>query len=107
MAIRIPRSALRGIGDPKFVRFLVKNDGTSLIMEPNVRMDLKSHRVPLHKGEHWKLEITSTRLCRLLQSKTGWVDGESYRVPGLVYVNQRKAVFDLESAETIPRVIGV
>ena len=100
--IHIFRSTLREIGNPKFIRFLVKEDGQSIIMEAYHKKDFRSHRVPKPTdNKEWKMEVRSLPLCTLLQNKLNWTDGRSYRIPGKVYPQQRLAVFDLSAAEQI------
>ena len=100
--IHIFRSTLRDIDNPKFIRFLVKEDGQSMIMEAYHKKDFRSHRVPKpNDNKEWKMEVRSLPLCTLLQNKLNWTDGRSYRIPGKVYPQQRLAVFDLSAAEQI------
>ena len=99
--IHIFRSTIKEIGNPKFIRFLVKDDGKSMIMEAYHKKDFHSHRVPKDSNGHWEMEIRSLPLCTLLQNRLNWKSGQSYRIPGKTYSQQGLAVFDLTAAEQI------
>lgn len=102
--IHIFRKAIAEIGEPKYIRFLVKDEGPSMIMEAYDKKDFSSHKVKL-KGDESNgsngMEINSYPLCSLLKNRLGWDAGKSYRVPGRTYPNQHLAVFDLTAAEQI------
>ncbi len=100
--LHIFRRTIKDIGNPKYVRFLVKGDGQSMIMEAYHKKDFHSHRVPKEaKNGHWEMEVSSLPLCTLLKNRLQWEDGKSYRVPGKTYPQQCLAVFDLSAAELI------
>ena len=100
--IHIFRSTIKDIGNPKFIRFLVKEDGKSMVMEAYHKKDFHSHRVPKDSvNGHWEMEVRSLPLCTLLKNQLDWEDRRSYRVPGKTYPNQRLAVFNLSAAEQI------
>ena len=100
--IHIFRKAIKEIGNPKFIRFLVKEDGKSMIMEAYIKKDFQSHRVPqIRDNANWKMEVTSIALCSLLKNRLNWEDNKSYRIPGKTYSGQHLAVFDLSAAEKI------
>ena len=100
--IHIFRSTIKDIGNPKFIRFLVKEDGKSMIMEAYYKKDFQSHRVPkVSDNSRWEMEIRSLPLCTLIQNRLNWKTGQSYRIPGKTYPQQRLAVFDLTAAEQI------
>lgn len=100
--IHIFRSTIKEIGNPKFIRFLVKEDGQSMIMEAYHKKDFHSHRVPKeNESGRWEMELRSMILCSLLEHRLNWQSNKSYRIPGKVYPGQRLAVFDLSAAEQI------
>ncbi len=94
--------ALRGIGCPHRICFLMSEDGRNLMVAPYKKKDLKSHSVP---GKVYSgcggMGVNSYKLCRLIANKYSWNLAYSYRVPGTVLVDQRSAVFDLTRAEII------
>lgn len=97
--IHVFRKAIADIGNPKYIRFLVKDEGPSLLMEAYEKRDFHSHRVRGMSGDRTGMEINSFPLCTLLKNRLGWEDGKSYRVPGKTYSAQHVAVFDLTAAE--------
>lgn len=100
--IRVFVKALKGIGSPQRICFMLSSDGQSLLLVPYEKRDLKSHGVPsqVYHGEG-DFRIHSYKLCRLLAGQHHWDLNSSYRVPGWVYLDQRLAVFDLPSAKII------
>ena len=94
--------ALRGIGSPKRICFMMSENGDSLMVAPYEKRDLKSHSVPsaVYAGSGG-MEINSYKLCRLIAGMQGWDLERSYRIPGVVYTNQQAVVFDLRKAEVI------
>lgn len=97
--IRVFVKALKGIGSPQRICFMISSDGQSLLLVPYEKRDLKSHSVPpkVYQGEG-DFKINSYKLCRLLAGQHHWDLNGSYRVPGKVYPDQHLAVFDLTSA---------
>ena len=93
---------LRGIGSPRFIQFLVDQEGASLAVMPAGKKGFKAHRVPhgIYEGLR-KMEVNSYGLCKLIANKYGWDPNCSYRVPGVVSPEQKAAVFDLSKAAMI------
>lgn len=100
--IHIFVDALRGIGSPKYVCFLIANDGNTLILSPYQKKDFHSHRVPqdVYHGKR-SLELASIRLCQILTVEFGWDSSKSYRIPGRLVEDKKVIVFDLRSATKI------
>ena len=102
--IHIFVNALRGIGEPSRICFMISEHGERLLITPHDKRDFKSHGVPQEvytgKGE---MEISSMKLCRIIAELHGWDLSQSCRVPGKVYESQKIAVFDLDKAEAIER----
>lgn len=92
--------ALRGIGSPQFICFLMGDNGTSLVLAPYDKKDFHSHRVPqsVYRGKN-SLELTSIRLCKMLAANFQWNANMSYRVPGTIIERQKIVVFDLTNAQ--------
>lgn len=103
--LHIQSDALRKIGCPSFVRFLMNEDGCSMIMEPYNRKVFASMRVP--KGVYDKsvkrsqMEIKCAPFCRLMAQHLGWDTSCSYRIQGKVYAAQRIVKYDLHTAYAI------
>ncbi len=99
--IHIFRRAIADIGNPKYIRFPVRDEGPSLLMEAYEKQDFQSHRVRGMFGERTGMEISSQPLCTLLKNRLKWDEGKSYRISGKTYPAQPVAVFDLSKAELI------
>ncbi len=94
--------ALRGIGSPKYVCFMISDDGNTLILSPYRKKDFHSHRVPQDVYQRiGSLNLTSIRLCQILTAEFGWDSSKSYRIPGRLDINKKIVVFDLRFASTI------
>lgn len=100
--IHIFVDALRGIGSPKYVCFLITDDGKNLILSPYKKKDFHSHRVPqdVYHGKR-SLELASMRLCQILTAEFGWDSSKSYRIPGRLVEDKKIVVFDLSRAAKI------
>lgn len=100
--IHIFVDALRGIGSPSRICFMVEESGETLLVAPYGKRDFKSHSVPpvVYSGTGG-MEVSSFRLCRMIASLHHWDVSRSYRVPGKVYSEQKVAIFKLSEAEVI------
>lgn len=100
--IRVFRQVIAAIGDPRFVRIMIKEDGLSLILLPYSKKTFQSLRVPKTANyNRWSMEISSKPLCLLLAHHLGWELSNSYRVPGKIYKQQTLVLFDLSMAYPI------
>ena len=104
--IHIFIEALRGIGNPKRICFMLDQNGKSLLMLPHKKKDFISHEVPqkVYSGSD-SMEICSKKLCRILAGQHSWDVSRSYRVPGVIITEKELAVFDLMKAEVIVKSI--
>ena len=100
--IHIFVSALRKIGCPERICFLMDKDGDSLILSPYKKRDFRSHRVPkeIYQGNR-SLEISSMKLCRLIAKIHHWDDSKSYRVQGKTNKELNAILFTLSEAVVI------
>ena len=100
--IRVFRQTITAIGDPRFIRFMIKKDGSSLILLPYNKKTFQSLRVPETANyDRWSMEISSKPLCLLLAHRLGWELSRSYRIPGKVYEQQPLVLFNLSRAYPI------
>lgn len=100
--IRIFKSTIRAMGQPKFIRLLVNQEGTKLIVQRYYKKTFNSFRIPENFADRdSRVEIHSKAFCRLLAGRTKWDREASYRIMGSVYEKQGIAVFDLTRAEMI------
>lgn len=100
--IRIFKKTIRGLGSPKFIRFRVNPEGTSLLLEEWDRITLTSFRIPKNiEDVEGSMDVHSKPFSRLMAYKLGWDAEKSYRIPGRVIQHQKVAVFDLTQAVQI------
>lgn len=83
--------ALRGIGSPKYIGFMLKENGQSLAMLPYDKKDFHSHRVPssVYNGGK-RMDVSSMKLCTMLADMYNWEQERSYRVPGDIIPNYNR-----------------
>jgi hypothetical protein len=105
--IHVFNAALRKIGQPPFVRFMINPDTMQMAMIPANKKDFQSFRVPKglysNRAGNDAMKVHSQKLCRALASKLGWEVSQSYRVPGKVFEEQRVIRFDLCQASMIQK----
>lgn len=103
--LHIQPEALRKIGCPSYVRFLLNEDGQSMVMTPYNRKVFASMRVPkglYEKGDkRSRMEVKCAPFCRLMANHLNWDLNCSYRVLGKVYPNQQIVKYDLQTAVAI------
>ena len=94
--------ALWKIGQPKYICFMIEENGKTLVMAPYPKKDFYSHRVPpgVYNGSK-SMEVCSLRLCRILADLYAWDLDASYRVPGTIIQRKNIAMFYLDEAEVI------
>jgi hypothetical protein len=109
--IRVFVDAIRKIGLPHCIRFMINSETMQLVMIPAERKDFQSFRVP--KGildpstKRQKMSIHSLQFCRMLSQRLGWDENCSYRVPGTAFSKQRIARYDLSKASVIQTAAGL
>ena len=100
--IHVFTNALREIGEPSRICFLIGENGHSLLMTPYRKRDFRSHHVPrdVYNGCD-SMEISSMKLCRIIAYIHKWNLEHSYRVPGRIYQDKQVVIFDLDRADII------
>ena len=100
--IHIFVDALRGLGSPSRICFMIEENGETLLVAPYEKRDFKSHSVPseVYHGTGC-MEVSSMKLCHIIASLHHWDLNRSYRVPGRIREEQKVAIFHLRSAEVI------
>ena len=95
-------SALREIGEPSRICFLMGENGHSLLMVPYGKRDFRSHYVSkdVYAGCD-SLEISSMKLCRIIAFIHQWDLRQSYRAPGRIFSEEQIVLFNLDRAITI------
>lgn len=100
--IRIYIGALRGIGSPNRICFLLDDNLKKIIVAPYDRKDFRSHSVPRKAYSQSRgVEVSSIKLCQIISGAKRWDSNYSYCVPGKVVIPQKIAVFDLDTAFAI------
>lgn len=100
--IRVFLEALRGIGCPRRVCFMISPSGRSLALSPYQKRDFKSHEVPDEVYRSGRpFEISSSRLCSALAELYSWDMTHSYRVRGKLVRVRHLILFDPSKAERI------
>jgi hypothetical protein len=100
--IHVFTNALREIGEPSRICFLIGENGHSLLMVPYRKRDFRSHHVPrdVYNGCD-SMEISSMKLCRIIAFIHKWDIRLSYRVPGKIITDEQVVIFDLDRAAII------
>lgn len=98
--------ALRKIGRPEYIRFLVNENSLQMVMQAHDKKEFISFRVPKalygHQyGTRKRMHIRSKAFCQLLAAKMGWEPTKSYRIPGIIFPSQNLVRYDLALANEI------
>ena len=101
--IRIFKSTIRFMGEPKFIRFRISEDRKSMILEPYHKKTFTSFKIPKNLFDYGgSMQVHSKAFCSLLATQLNWNAECSYRiVGGLLHKPKQMAIFDLTSAEVI------
>lgn len=94
-------NAIRRVGSPPYVRFLINPDNLCMAMESYDKKGPTSFSVPpklFSDSKGTSMRIQSKRFCCLLADKMGWDETKSYRVPGHIFSKQQIVIFDLSQA---------
>ena len=96
--------ALRSIGSPKFICFLLNEKNKTLAVIPYKKKDFRSHRVSpdVYDGTDG-MEVCSMKLCQIISNLYDWDSDHSYRIPGFVLKDHSAAIFNLRQAEVIDK----
>ena len=101
--IRLYKKAVLSIGPPRFIRFRIREDGASLIVEPYDKITLRSFRVPkdfLQINGSGML-VHSKSFCRVVAKQFNWDVMKSYRIDGIILEKKHLVVFDLTNSKQI------
>lgn len=103
---RVFTDAVRHVGCPGYVRFLINPDDLRMAMEAYDKKGLTSFKVPgklFSDTKGTSMRIHSKRFCHLLADKMGWDVTRSYRIPGDIFPRQQVVIFDLSQAVVVKR----
>ena len=103
--IHIFVDALRGLGNPSRICFMIAENGESLLIAPYEKRDFKSIGVPpdVYNGTGC-MEVSSMKLCHIIAGLHHWDLDRSYRAPGKIHAEHNVAIFSLTEAEVIDRL---
>jgi hypothetical protein len=100
--IRIYKSTLHAIGDPKYILLLVNPEDRTIVILRSDRDDQRAFRLPQARfGDYQCVELYSKALIQNLRGMCDdWIDDYSYRIYGDVVKNEGIAQFCI--SESIP-----
>lgn len=105
--IRVFRNALKAVGMPRYVRFLMEPDSERMAMTAYDRKEFTSFRVPQKISESGNknacVRIHSHILCKALFRQFGWDTLRTYRIPGKLYPEQKAVIYNLTEAFSLDR----
>ena len=101
--VLIYHDTLRALQKPEFFRFLINEGEKKLAMEVCGYGDDGFHVVPNFKERDSKnsYEIYSLEMLRMVYAVCGWDAGDTFRVIGQLYPEERIVEFDLKEAQLI------
>ena len=105
--IRVSKKSLKIMGEPPYVRFLVNRDNQKMIMQGYDRISQISFRVRkqmCRKGSRETLFVHSKAFCLMIAHWMDWDEGKSYRIPGVVYPEQKIVLFNVSEATEIKSI---
>ena len=100
--IRVFRNALKTIGTPPYVRFLIEPETARMAMTAYDRKSFTSFKVSaravLYGNKSDCVKIHSHLLCKALFRQFGWDTTRTYRIPGKMFPEQKVVVYSLSEA---------
>ena len=98
--VLIHRSALRSIGMPSNIRFLLNTGAKKVAVQVCEAIDRDSFTVP-NLEDTGSYEICSMNFINVLYRLAGWKKEKSYRIYGNVFAKNRLVEYDLSDATEI------
>ena len=96
--IRIFRSTIKELGDPRYIRFLFNPEKRTLAVQSVSRKEAECFRVPKYNPENWEFKISSVPMLRMIW-KTCEGDAEKmYRLTGICHSEYNLVEFDMKQA---------
>lgn len=102
--VRVFTKAVREIGSPQYIRFLIDPVNLQMVMVSYDKKEMTSFKVPRKMfidSKDISMRVCSKTFCFLVAGRMGWSTEKSYRVPGVIYVNQKLVKYDLSKATEI------
>ena len=99
--IRIFRSKIKELGDPKYIRFLFNPEKRTLAVQATSRKEAECFRVPKYNSKDWDFKICSVQMLRMIWKVCGWNENDTYRAAGIHYPEYNLVEFDLNQADIV------
>lgn len=93
--IRIFRSTIKELGDPKYIRFLFNPEKRTLAVQATSRKEAECFRVPKYNSKDWDFKICSVQMLRMIWKVCGCNENDTYRAAGTHYPEYDLVEFDL------------
>lgn len=100
MRIRIHRTTLTALGNPKFVQILVNPKDYYIVIKSATAKDRLAHRVKTSiNSKHYSMELYSKDLILKFREVCEWLlPSEQYRISGEIIASESLARFNLKNA---------
>lgn len=99
--IRIFRSTIKRLGEPKYIRFLFNPEKQLFAVQASDRKDSECFYVPKCSENDWNFVINSIPMLRIIWKVCKWDEEKSYRISGTYHAECNLVVFDLKQAVTL------
>ena len=83
--IRIFRSTIKELGDPRYIRFLFNPKKRTLAVQSVSRKEAECFRVPKYNPKDWDFKICSIQMLRIIWRVCEWNENDTYRIAGTHY----------------------
>lgn len=99
--IRIFRSTIKELSDPKYIRFLFNPEKRTLAVQAAKRKEAECFRVPEYNPKDWDFKICSIQMQRMIWKVCDWSENATYRIAGTHYPECNLVEFDLKQAVVV------
>ena len=99
--IRIFRSTIKELSDPKYIRFLFNLEKRTLAVQAVKRKEAECFRVPEYNPKDWDFKICSIQMQRMIWKVCDWSENATYRIAGTHYPEYNLVEFDLKQAVVV------
>ena len=99
--IRIFRSTIKELSDPKYIRFLFNPEKRTLAVQAAKRKEAECFRVPEYNPKDWDFKICSIQMQRMIWKVCDWSENATYRIAGTHYPEYNLVEFDLKQAVVV------
>ena len=96
--IRIFRSTIKELGDPRYIRFLFNPEKRTLAVQSVSRKEAECFRVPKYNPENWEFKISSVPMLRMIWKTCEWDAEKTYRLTGICHSEYNLVEFDMKQA---------